>query len=303
MFCLVSLILFGYLSRAEALDVDYRSINVDGQRIFYREAGDVQKPVILLLHGFPSSSYMFSKLIPELAPFFHVIAPDYPGMGNSDAPDAGAPALTFDTVAQSIGSLMQQLHIGSAVIYMQDFGGPVGMRLASWHPEWVRGLIIQNTPISLDGWDPRRLRAIQANDRLPTAEALAAAQARVSMSTDLTLHHYGARHPDQLDPDAWTNDAYAIGDTAKRKAMTELQLDIGSNLGLYPQWQSYLSKARPRTLVVWGDNDPIFVPQGADAIKAFVPGAHIYHYNTGHFALEEDYRDISRRIIQVFRHP
>lgn len=300
--CLICMILFGCVSSAEAEEVENRSIDVGGHRLFYREAGDVHKPVMLLLHGFPSSSYMFRKLIPELAPFFHVIAPDYPGMGNSDAPAAEGPALTFDTVAQSIGSLMQQLHITGAVIYMQDFGGPVGMRLATWHPEWVRGLIIQNSPISLDGWDPVRLKAVQANDGSRPAAAWATAQARVAMSTDFMLHHDGARYPDRLDPDAWTNDAYAIGDTAKRKAMTELQLDIGSNLALYPEWQRYLRKVQPKTLVVWGDNDPIFVPQGADAINSFVPGAHVYHYNTGHFALEEDYRDISRRIVQVFPH-
>lgn len=270
------------------------------QTVLSRGGREINKPTILLLHGFPSSSHMFRKLIPELAPFFHVLAPDYPGMGNSDAPSIDAPALTFDTVARSMDSLIQQLRINGAIIYMQDFGGPVGMRLASRHPEWVRGLVIQNTPLSMDGWDPVRLKAVQADVGAPISEARAKAQSRVALSTDLLLYRHGARDPGGLDPDAWANDAYALGDPEKRRAMTDLQLNIGSNLELYPLWQTYLRKYHPTTLVVWGDKDPIFVPQGADAIKTFVPEAHIYHYNTGHFALEEDYRDIARRIIQVF---
>jgi pimeloyl-ACP methyl ester carboxylesterase len=279
---------------------DYRRIIVDGGSLFYREAGDVRKPTILLLHGFPSSSHMFRDLIPELSANFHVLAPDYPGMGNSDAPSATSPAPTFDTLARTMEIFVQRKGVQSAVIYMQDFGGPVGMRMAMHHPDWVRGLIIQNTPVTLDGWEPSRLQAIQATGSLTPVEKRNAAQARVTVATDQFLYRHGARDPDNLNPDAWTNDAFALSDPEKRRVMTDLQLDIISNLALYPQWQAYLRAAQPQTLVVWGDGDPIFAPRGADAIKEILPNAEIVHYNSGHFALEEDHPDIAARIIQTF---
>ncbi|MCS3470052.1 pimeloyl-ACP methyl ester carboxylesterase [Pseudomonas sp. JUb42] len=295
---LVALML-GWAGLAMA-DTRYRYATVDGRKLFYREAGDASKPTILLLHGFPSSSHMFRDLIPELEADFHVLAPDYPGMGNSEAPPEGGAALTFDAVARSIEQFVQQLGVNRAVIYMQDFGGPVGMRLAVLHPQWVRGLVIQNTPISVDGWEPSRLLAVQASVGPATAEKRKAAEARVVVATDLFLYRHGARAPDKLNPDAWTNDAFALGDPDKRRVMTDLQLDIACNLALYPQWQAYLQKNHPPTLVVWGDGDPIFVPRGADAIKVFLPTAQIQHYATGHFALEEEHGDIARRIVQAF---
>lgn len=298
--CLTLLALvFGWAGQVMA-ETHYRYATIDGRKLFYREAGDVDKPTILLLHGFPSSSHMFRDLIPALEADFHVLAPDYPGMGNSEAPPADGPALTFDALARSIDRFVQQQGVKNAVLYMQDFGGPVGMRLATLHPQWVRGLIIQNTPVSLDGWEPSRLQGVQASSGPQTPEKRAAAQARVVLATDLFLYRHGARDPDSLNPDAWTNDAFALGDPDKRRVMTDLQLDIVSNLALYPQWQAYLQKNRPTTLVVWGDGDPIFVPQGADAIKAFVPGAQIQHYATGHFALEEEHGDIAQRIVRAF---
>lgn len=299
--CLTLGLMLAWVGHATADDIHYRFITVAGNKLFYREAGDPHKPTILLLHGFPSSSHMFRDLIPELAPYFHVLAPDYLGMGNSAIPTATPlTPLTFDTLGQSMEELVRELGIKNAVIYMQDFGGPVGMRLATRNPQWVRGLVIQNTPITLDGWEPVRLKAIQANVGPQTPEKRSAAQARVVLATDLFLYQHGARNPDGLNPDAWANDAFALSDPEKRRAMTDLQLDIGSNLALYPQWQAYLRKAQPTTLVVWGDGDPIFTPRGADSIKEFVPEAQIHHYNTGHFALEEEHRDIAQRIVQVF---
>lgn len=280
----------------------YKFVTVEGNKLFYREAGDPRNPVILLLHGFPSSSHMFRDLIPELERNFHIIAPDYPGMGNSDAP-SGASPLTFDAVAHSMEGLMERLDVKNTIIYMQDFGGPVGMRLATWHPEWVKGLVIQNSPISLDGWNPDRLKAIESLAGPETPEKRASAEARVVLATDVFLYQKGAQHPEMLSPDAWINDAYALNDPAKRRAMTDLQLDIVSNLHLYPVWQVYLKSLQPRSLVVWGDNDPIFLPKGADAVKQFVPLAHVHHYNTGHFALEEEHQNIGKRINEFFSQP
>ncbi len=248
----------GLFGRAAAAEVSYKFIDVDGIKIFYREAGDPRKPAILLLHGFPSSSHMFRDLIPELDGRFHVIAPDYPGMGNSEAPPAEQFKVSFDSVAAVMEKFVQELQVSNAILYMQDFGGPVGMRLATQHPEWVRGIVIQNIALSLDGWEPSRLKAIQANAGPQTPEKRGAAEGRVVLATALFLYRQGARDPAGLNPDAWISDAFALSNTESRRIMTDLQLDIPSNLSLYQKWQDYLRVRQPRTLVVWGDGDPVF---------------------------------------------
>lgn len=285
---------------AVAAEVSYKFVDVDGIKIFYREAGDPRKPTILLLHGFPSSSHSFRDLIPALDERFHVLAPDYPGMGNSEAPPSEKFKPSFDSVANVIETFVQEIGVTNAILYMQDFGGPIGMRLATGHPDWVRGIIIQNIPVSLDGWEPSRLKAVESSAGPETPEKRAAAESRVVPATDLFLYRHGARDPAGLNPDAWTSDAFALGNAESRRIMTDLQLDIPSNLSLYPKWQDYLRTYQPKTLVVWGDGDPIFVPRGADAIKDFVPHAEVHHYNTGHFALEEEHSDIARQIIRSF---
>ncbi len=164
----------------------------------------------------------------------------------------------------------------------------------------MRGIVIQNIPVSLDGWEPSRLKAVQHRAGPETPEKRAAIESRVVLATDLLLYKHGARDPAGLNPDAWTNDAFALSNTESRRIMTDLQLDIPSNLALYPKWQDYLRANQPKTLVVWGDGDPIFVPRGADAIKDFLPRAEVRHYNTGHFALDDDHGDIARHIIRFF---
>ena len=291
---------FGLVGAARSDPVTYRYVNVDGIKIFYREAGDPAKPTILLLHGFPSSSHMFRDLIPKLATDFHVIAPDYPGMGFSEAPPADKFATTFDSVAQVIEDLVSQLGVERVILYEQDFGGPVGMRLAIAHPGWIAGLIIQNTPISLDGWEPGRLKAVQANIGPVTPEKRAAAESRVSATTAEFLYRSGARNAAALNPDAWTSDEASISKPGNRRVMTDLQMDIASNLAQYPSWQAYLRRYQPKTLVVWGVNDPIFAAVGAFAVRKEVANADIHLYNTGHFALEEESDDIAKQIISDF---
>ena len=285
---------------AHADPVQYRHSSVDGINIFYREAGDPHKPTIVLLHGFPSSSFMFRDLIPLLSDRFHLVAPDYPGMGYSEAPPAAKFTATFDTVAGVIGDFMAQQHLGHYILYMQDFGGPVGMRLALQHPEQVAGIIIQNSPVSLDGWDPARLKAVQANAGPATPERRAATEARVVEATAIQLHQAGAAHPDRLNPDSWADDAFALSDPEKKRIMTDLQLDIPTNLDRYPAWQDYIRTKKPRTLVVWGRNDPIFAAAGAETIKALNPAAEVHLYDTGHFALNEESVDIAARIRRFF---
>lgn len=297
----LTLSVLGLLGVAHAEDrVASRYAMVDGIRIFYREAGDPAKPTILLLHGFPSSSHMFRDLIPKLAADFHLIAPDYPGMGYSDAPPADKFTATFDSVAGVTEKLLEQLGQKRVILYEQDFGGPVGMRVAVHHPDWIAGLIIQNTPISMDGWEPARLKAVQANAGPATPEKRAAAEARVVAATAEFLYRNGARNPSALNPDAWASDAFSISKPDNRRIMTDLQLDIASNFDQYPLWQAYLRQYQPKTLVVWGTGDPLFATAGAFAVKREVPNAALNFYNTGHFALEEDSVDIAKQIIATF---
>ena len=284
---------------ANAAGTTYQTIDVDGLKIFYREAGQPTKPTIVLLHGFPSSSHMFRDLIPLLSKDFHIIAPDYPGMGQREAPAAGT-AVTFDSEAAYIEHLIRKLGTTKAILYMQDFGGPIGMRIATQHPDWIAGLVFQNIAITEDGWEPTRLKAVKANKGPATPEKRAAAEGRVSIATDLNFYRHGAADTAKLNPDAWVSDAFAIANADSHRVMTDLQLDIPSNLDLYGTWAQYLSNKRPKTLVVWGDNDPIFTAHGADAIGALMPGSSVKHYNTGHFALEEQSDDIAAQVIKNF---
>lgn len=285
---------------ARAIPVSHKYVTVNGIRIFYREAGDPKKPTILLLHGFPSSSYMYAELIPLLSNHFHLLAPDYPGMGYSDAPSPDKFTPTFEGLAGVIAEFMEQLEEKRFIVYMQDFGGPVGMRLAVKHPGWIAGMIFQNTPVSLDGWEPTRLKAAQADAGPVTAEKRAEAESHANISRDIFLHQHGAHDPEGLNPDSWAVDAYALGIPEDKRIMADLLLDIPSNIAQYPTWQSYLQSHSPRTLIVWGKGDPIFVPAGAETIRRLVPNAEIHFYDSGHFALEEDCVDIAQQIIRVF---
>jgi pimeloyl-ACP methyl ester carboxylesterase len=288
---------------AAAQGVSYHTMQVNGDSVFYREAGDPARPAIVLLHGFPSSSHMFRDLMPALAGQFHVLAPDYPGMGQSVAPPEQRGAVTFDSLAETIERFVAQAAHGKVILYMQDFGGPVGMRIAVRHPEWIAGLIFQNTPVSLDGWAPERLAAVQAGATADPAARRAAAAQRVTLATAQYLYRQGARHPAQLNPDAWVSDAYALNLADDRRVMTDLQVDIAGNLALYAGWQAYLKSQRPPALVVWGDGDPLFPPAGAETLRRLLPSAEVVHYATGHFALEEDGDDIARRILARFVTP
>ena len=285
---------------AQAADVSYHYVSVDGIKVFYREAGEKSKPTLLLLHGFPSSSHEFRDLIPLLSDNFHVVAPDYPGMGYSDAPPADKFTPTFDNETTVIEKFVQNFGDPHLIVYMTDFGGPVGMRMAVDHPDWISGLVFQNAIVSEEGVDPARRKRDAAISGEITPEKHALAESHVSLATALLLYQHGARNPAALNPDAWTNDAVALANPDSRRIMTDLQLNIPSNVALYPVWQAYLHTHQPRTLVVWGKNDPIFLPAGAEAVKQEVPDASVHYYDTGHFALEEDHVDIARQINQFF---
>lgn len=284
---------------ARAAEVSYRYAELPGGKIFYREAGDPAKPTLLLLHGFPSSSHQFRDVIPVLAPYFHVIAPDLPGMGHSDAPAAGV-SVTFPLIAERVEAFVESLGQKHLVIYMTDFGTPVGMKMALRHPDWIDGLVFQNGVISLDGLSPARLKEGQGPVGPITDEQRRAAEGVVSLKTALYLYRTGAKDPDGLSPDSWTDDAAGLANDDNRRVMVDLTLDARNNRRSYPDYQAYLADKRPKTLVIWGKNDPLFGPAGAQAIGGLVPGSRVSLYDTGHFALEEYGAEIAMEIIEVF---
>ena len=280
--------------------MDFKTADVAELRLFYREAGDPSKPIIVLLHGFPSSSYQFHNLIPRLADRFHVIAPDYPGMGFSDAPAPTVLRPTFDDVAMVIDAFIGQRAPGSVILYMHDFGGPIGMRIATAHPERIAGLIFQNTTISREGWNPARLEVYERIGGPETPEKLAEAEQMATVDRDKFLHQKGALRPDALDPADWAIDVYAFSIPADRVFMSRLLMNLAANVQHYPKWNAYLKNRQPKTLVVWGRNDPLFVLTAAESVKRVVPTAEVHYFDGGHFVLDEHVDAIADAIIETF---
>src|SRR6516162_8266441 len=233
----------------------FKTADIEGLRLFYREAGEPSKLTIVLLHGFPSSSYQFHDLIPLLADRFHVVAPDYPGMGFSEAPAPIVLRPTFDDVATVIDAFIAQRAPGPLILYLHDIGGPIGMRIAMAHPERIAGLILQNFTTSVE--------------------------------RSMFLHKKGARQPDALNPDNWAMDAYAFSIEEKRAFMSRLLMNLATNIPHYPEWNAYLKERQPKTLIVWGRNDPLIWPAAAEFVKKLVPTADLRYFDGGHFVLDE----------------
>ena len=278
----------------------FKTADVAGLRLFYREAGDPSKPTIVLLHGFPSSSYQFHDLMPRLEGRFHVIAPDYPGMGYSEAPDPTVLRPSFDDVATVIDAFIAQRVPGPLVLYLHDIGGPIGMRIAKAHPEGIAGLIFQNFTISVEGWNPERLKVYERLGGLETPEKLAETEQFATVERDMFLHKKGARQPDALNPDNWAIDAYAFSIAANRVFMSRLFMNLTTNIQYYSEWTAYLKDRKPKTLIVWGRNDPLIVPAAAEFVKQVLPAAELRYYDGGHFVLDEYVEAIADAIIETF---
>ncbi len=284
-------------SRATNPVTTYRTIFVRGIELFYREAGDPARPTVLLLHGFPSSSHSFRDLIPALADEYHVIAPDYPGAGHSDAPPASVFTPTFENLASVMEEFIRTIGLGRFALYMHDFGGPVGFRIAVRHPEWVDALIVQNANAYLEGVAPDLLKGIRARSGgKQTPEAIASTDAAFGHETTLFFYKQGTRHPESLNPDAWKMDEAVLQNADALRIQRALIVDYASNLDEYPRWQNYLRVHAPRTLIVWGKGDAVFLPAGAEAYERDVPDAELHFFDTGHFALEEEHAAIARKI-------
>jgi pimeloyl-ACP methyl ester carboxylesterase len=282
----------GQLSR-----IYYRSAKVNGINLFYREAGPENAPAIVLLHGFPSSSHMFRNLIPALATRYHVIAPDYPGFGYSEAPAADKFAYTFENLAGIVNSFLEQKGIAQYSIYIQDYGSPVGFRLATAHPERVQAIISQNGNAYEEG-----LSAFWSEYLTPYwKERNAGTEEKVRglLSLEATKMQYltGVRNAEQISPDAWLHDQALLDRAGNQEIQMDLFFDYRKNLPLYPAWHEYLRTKRPPVLLVWGKNDQIFIEPGARAFLRDQPDAELHLLDTGHFALEEDAETIGNLML------
>ena len=263
----------------------YRTASVDGLKVFYREAGDPQAPVVLLLHGFPTSSHMFRELIPALADRYHVVAPDLPGFGYTEAPDRATFKYSFDQLAQVVDRFTEVVGLRRYAIYVFDYGAPVGFRLALRHPERITAVISQNGNAYLEGLS-EGFNPIQAYWKDPSPENRAALRAFLTPQTTQWQYTHGAPAPERVSPDTWTLDSALLARPGNDEIQLDLFGDYQSNIALYAKFQDYLRTRRPPLLAVWGKNDPFFLPPGAQAFKRDQPDAEIHLLDAGHFALE-----------------
>lgn len=276
------------------MKVKYRTADVDGFSIFYREAGEVGAPNLLLLHGFPTASHMFRDLIPLLAHRFHIVEPDLPGFGRSEMPTSER---SFDWIARKIDRFAELIGLEEYALYVFDYGAPVGFRLAMKHPNRVQAIISQNGNAYEEGlseaWSP--IRAYWEVSSQANRNALAQ-----FLTPDATIWQYthGVSNTAQVSPDGYSLDIFYLS----REGATEFQLDLfrdyKSNVALYPTFQEYFRTCKPAFMAVWGRNDPFFLPIGAEAFKRDIPDAEIHFFDTGHFALETHADQISTRIIE-----
>ncbi|HYV95029.1 MAG TPA: alpha/beta hydrolase [Chitinophagales bacterium] len=280
--------------------MNFETVDVKGVKIFYREAGDRLKQTIVLLHGFPSSSHEFHDLIPLLANRFHVIAPDYPGMGYSDVPGVTDLRPTFDDVSSVISAFITKCTQGPVILYLFDIGGAIGLRIATANPERIAGLIFQNVTISRDGFNPERLKAYERVGGHETSEKLAEVEQWATEVRDKFLHQSGARQPDTLNPDNWAIDAHAFSNPASQAFMSRLFMDFASNFQHYPEWNAFLKNRQPKALIIWGRNDPLFTPAAPEALKQVLPMAKLYYFDAGHYPLDEYSDEIAEAIIEMF---
>ena len=285
-----------------AATTTYHRTQVDGVGVFYREAGPKDAPTIVLLHGFPSSSRAFDTLIPLLATRYHLIAPDFPGFGQSDAPPPSAYAYTFDHLAQTTGFLLEALKIERYSVYIHDYGAPVGMRLILAHPERLHVLITQNGNVYQAGLGAKWSKIAQYwADPAAHPEVI---DAFLSPEATEQRHTSGTSHPERYNPDTWTVEILHLSKPGQREIQSALLYDYQTNVDAYPAWQAWLRQHRPPTLVAWGANDPSFIAAGATAFRADLPDAEIHLLDAGHFPLDEK-NDETAALILTFmaKHP
>jgi pimeloyl-ACP methyl ester carboxylesterase len=273
----------------------FHTIAIDGLDIFYREAGSRNNPTILLLHGFPTSSHMFRNLMPALADRFHLVAPDYPGYGNSSMPTVDEFDYTFDHLTEIVEKFITAINLKKYSLYVMDYGAPVGYRIAAKYPERVDTLIIQNGNAYEEGlrefWDP--IKAYWQDHSPENADKL---KYLVTLQATKWQYTNGVRNPEAISPDTWNMDQLFLDRPGNGEIQLALLYSYGTNPPLYPQWQEYFRKHQPPTLIVWGKNDYIFPAEGAYPYKRDLKTLEFHLLDTGHFALEEDGEAIADHI-------
>ena len=287
-------------AQTPSLTTHYRMAAVNGRKVFYRETGDPTLPTIVLLHGLPTSSQMFRDLIPALADRFHLIAPDYIGFGHSEAPAHDTFAYTFDNLAAHVRGLLQQLKITSYILYMQDYGGPIGFRLFAERPEQVRGFIIQNANAYIEGVGDLPKQALGPLWEQRNAKTEEPAKEFLSLSSTKFHWTVGARSEENINPDNWLLDQALLDRPGTQVYQIDLLENYKTNVASYEGWQAAFRAHKPKTLIVWGKKDPFFVPAGAEACLRDLPDARLVWLDAGHFVLDENLQTVAAEIRNTF---
>ncbi|MGK9118961.1 alpha/beta fold hydrolase [Olivibacter jilunii] len=280
----------------KANSIHYHTLSANGINIFYREAGPTEAPTLLLLHGYPTSSHMFRSLIPILADRYHLIAPDLPGFGYSEAPSRTVFTYTFDNLAKTMQSFIDKLNLKRFAIYVFDYGAPTGYRLALANPEKITGIISQNGNAYEEGlgsdWGP--IQKYWKEDTLENRDAL---RGFVTLEGTKFQYFSGVSDPSLIAPESYTLDQYFLDRPESDEIQLDLLRDYKNNVALYPSFQEYFRTYQPKLLAVWGNKDPFFLPPGAEAYKRDIPDASVKFYDTGHFALETHVNEIGADIL------
>ena len=288
------------LQPASQRTVKYDATTVDTLSIAYREAGDSKNPKLVLLHGFPASSHQYRNLIPALAERFHVIAPDYPGFGNSDMPDPANFAYTFDRLAEITAKFLKQKGFDRFGLFVQDYGGPVGFRIVTRNPDALEWLIIQNTNAYEVGFTEAwgGLRNALWKNRTPETEKGVAGL--LEFDTIKAVYLHGHKRPELISPDNWNMDFRFMERPNARRVQMDLFYDYRTNVGLYPEWQKFLRDHQPKTLIFWGQDDIFFTREGGEAYLKDLPAAEMYRLDSGHFAVEDSLEPIASNIERFY---
>lgn len=279
----------------------YRSIDVNGQKTFYREAGDPSRPTVLLLHGFPSSSHTYRELIPLLSGRYHVIAPDYLGSGLTAQPDPLETPYSFQRLAEHMAGFTDALGLQRYSLYMQDFGAPVGFRLMLLQPDRLQALLVQNANAYLEGLTPARQQFFEQAHRDRSPGKLLQLHGLTTAEGVINLQYLRdvRNRPERISPDAWRHDLAGLATHSQQTVQVQLFQDYWTNIEDYPKWQAFLRARRPPTLVLWGRHDPAFISAGASAYRRDLPDAEIILLDAGHFALEERPVEIAQHVTRV----
>jgi pimeloyl-ACP methyl ester carboxylesterase len=278
----------------------HKTVTVDKLSIFYRETGDPANPKLVLLHGFPSSSHQYRNLLSTLSDHFHVVAPDYPGFGNSDLPSPDEFSYTFDRLSEIIERFLKVIGFTHFGLYMQDYGGPVGFRIITRHPEWLEWLVIQNSNAYEIGftsaWDGLR-NALWKNRTFETEAPL---YGFLQLDTIRQIYLHGHKNPEVISPDNWNMDFRSMERPNARRIQMDLFYDYRTNVALYPKWQRFLHDSQPESLIFWGQNDIFFTQEGGEAYLKDLPNAEMHRLDSGHFSVEDCLGEITNNIKRFY---